>query len=145
MNELMTEIYKLQKEKDAIEKTVEEAKAKISVLDQDIEAKKAMLLTAMDSADVKVINDADKYLDLVALGTLADLVEMTPENRYLTRSGLSRLLTSAWPGVRELCRRQLENAPYVGGQDVLFRIAPLMNAPGRMDKPDELPDCSIPR
>ena len=79
---------------------------------------------------------ADKYLDLVALGTLADLVEMTPENRYLTRSGLSRLLTSAWPGVRELCRRQLENAPYVGGQDVLFRIAPLMNAPGRMDKPD---------
>ena len=79
---------------------------------------------------------ADKYLDLVALGTLADLVEMTPENRYLTRRGLSMLLESRWPGVRALCRRQLENAPYVGGQDVLFRIAPLMNAPGRMDKPD---------
>ena len=64
MNELITEIYKLQKEKDAIEKTVEEAKAKISVLDQDIEAKKAMLLAAMDSADAKVVNDADN--DLVA-------------------------------------------------------------------------------
>lgn len=64
MNELITEIYKLQKEKDAIEKTVEEAKAKISVLDQDIEAKKAMLLAAMDSADAKVVNDADD--DLVA-------------------------------------------------------------------------------
>lgn len=80
--------------------------------------------------------NGDKYLDLVALGTLADLVEMTPENRYLTRRGLSMLPSSCWPGVRELCRGQLESVPYVGGQDVLFRIAPLMNAPGRMDKPD---------
>lgn len=79
---------------------------------------------------------AEKYLDLVALGTLADLVEMTPENRYLTRRGLSILKESCWPGVRELCKRQLDATPYVGGQDVLFRIAPLMNAPGRMDKPD---------
>ncbi len=86
---------------------------------------------------------AEKYLDLVALGTLADLVEMTPENRYLTRRGLSMLLESRWPGVRELCRRQLENSPYVGGQDVLFRIAPLMNAPGRMDKPDAALDILL--
>ena len=86
---------------------------------------------------------AEKYLDLVALGTLADLVEMTPENRYLTRRGLSMLLESHWPGVRELCRRQLENSPYVGGQDVLFRIAPLMNAPGRMDKPDAALDILL--
>ncbi len=86
---------------------------------------------------------AEKYLDLVALGTLADLVEMTPENRYLTRRGLSMLLESRWPGVRVLCRRQLENSPYVGGQDVLFRIAPLMNAPGRMDKPDAALDILL--
>lgn len=86
---------------------------------------------------------AEKYLDLVALGTLADLVEMTPENRYLTRRGLSMLLESRWPGVRELCRRQLDNSPYVGGQDVLFRIAPLMNAPGRMDKPDAALDILL--
>ncbi len=86
---------------------------------------------------------AEKYLDLVALGTLADLVEMTPENRYLTRRGLSMLLDSHWPGVRELCRRQLDSSPYVGGQDVLFRIAPLMNAPGRMDKPDAALDILL--
>lgn len=84
----------------------------------------------------KSIGNGDKYLDLVALGTLADLVEMTPENRYLTRRGLSMLQESRWPGVRELCRKQLENIPYIGGLDVLFRIAPLMNAPGRMDRPD---------
>ncbi len=89
------------------------------------------------------LGSAEKYLDLVALGTLADLVEMTPENRYMTRRGLSMLLESRWPGVRELCRRQLENVPYVGGQDVLFRIAPLMNAPGRMDKPDAALDILL--
>lgn len=86
---------------------------------------------------------AEKYLDLVALGTLADLVEMTPENRYMTRTGLSMLKNSRWPGIRELCRRQLENSDHVGGQDVLFRIAPLMNAPGRMDKPDAALDLLL--
>lgn len=81
MNELMTEIYKLQKEKDAIEKTVEEAKAKISVLDQDMEAKKAMLLAAMDSADVKVINDADN--DLVAEVFSKETIGYTDEKAVL--------------------------------------------------------------
>ncbi len=82
------------------------------------------------------IENVERYLDLVALGTLADLMPMTPENRYMTRVGLSRMHKSEWPGVRELCRRQLDDSEHVGGQDVLFRIAPLMNAPGRMDKPD---------
>lgn len=59
---LMTEIYRLQKEKDAIEKTIEEAKGKISALDKEIEAKKAVLLSAMDSANTKVINDASSNL-----------------------------------------------------------------------------------
>ena len=38
-----------------------------------------------------------EYLDLVALGTLADLVQMTPENRFFTRSGLECLKNSRWP------------------------------------------------
>lgn len=82
------------------------------------------------------IQNPERYLDLVAMGTLADLMPMTPENRYMTRMGLSRMHNSDWPGVRELCHRQLDNAEHIGGQDVLFRIAPLMNAPGRMEKPD---------
>lgn len=85
----------------------------------------------------KPAQDADPYLDFVALGTLADLVPLTPENRWMIRKALANLPRSRWPGVRELCARQLDNTQSVGGQDVLFRLAPLMNAPGRMGVPDK--------
>lgn len=82
-------------------------------------------------------SEADPYLDFVALGTLADLVPLTPENRWMVRKALTRLPNSRWPGIRELCARQLDRSQSVGGQDVLFRLAPLMNAPGRMGQPDK--------
>lgn len=82
------------------------------------------------------LSGKEKYLDLVALGTLADLVPLSTENRLLVREGLLRLSDSDSPGIRELCRVQLEGKTAVGGQEVLFRLAPLMNAPGRMEKPD---------
>lgn len=78
------------------------------------------------------LEGTEKYLDLVALGTLADLVPMTPENKYFTRCGLESMANTHWPGIRELCREVLNTHPFIGGQDVLFRIAPLLNAPGRM-------------
>ncbi|MFA6623731.1 MAG: single-stranded-DNA-specific exonuclease RecJ [Fibrobacteraceae bacterium] len=89
------------------------------------------------------IPDPERYLELVAMGTLADLVTMSPENRYLTCRGLSQMGGSRFPGVRELCRRQLDDSEHIGGQDVLFRIAPLMNAPGRMEKPDAALDLLL--
>lgn len=81
--------------------------------------------------------ELEPYLDFVALGTLADLVPLTPENRWMVRKALKNLSQSSWPGIRELCARQLDRSQSVGGQDVLFRLAPLMNAPGRMGVPDK--------
>ena len=78
----------------------------------------------------------EKYLDLVALGTLADLVQMTPENRVFTKSGLARLQKSEWPGIQALYSSLMKPHSAVGGIDVMFKIAPLLNAPGRMEKPD---------
>lgn len=78
----------------------------------------------------------ENYLELVALGTLADLVPMTPENRYFTRKGLERIWDSPFPGVRELCRSQLVYPQFVGAQGIMFKVAPLLNAPGRIEKPD---------
>ncbi|MDR1759538.1 MAG: single-stranded-DNA-specific exonuclease RecJ [Fibrobacter sp.] len=82
------------------------------------------------------IPGAEDYLDLVALGTLADLVPLSPENRLLVRGGLAKIKQSKLPGIRELCEVQLGDRKQIGGQEVLFRLAPLMNAPGRMEKPD---------
>ncbi len=82
------------------------------------------------------LTGAEKFLDLVALGTLADLVPMTEENKTLTRSGLKKMCNSHWYGVQELCRDVLSSHSFIGGQDVLFRIAPILNAPGRMGYAD---------
>lgn len=77
-----------------------------------------------------------KYLDLVALGTLADLVQMTPENRYFTKSGLQTLQKSEWPGIQSMYASLMKQGSRVGGIDVMYKIAPLLNAPGRMERPD---------
>ena len=82
------------------------------------------------------IPSPEKMLDLVALGTLADLVQMTPENRMFTKKGLRRLQDSQFPGIRALYSSLMKPGSSVGGIDVMYKIAPLLNAPGRMEKPD---------
>ena len=71
-----------------------------------------------------------------ALGTLADLVQMTPENRFFTKTGLARLQNSQLPGVQALYSSLMKPGSAVGGIDVMYKIAPLLNAPGRMEKPE---------
>ena len=82
------------------------------------------------------IASPEELLDLVALGTLADLVQMTPENRMFTKKGLHRLQDSRMPGIRALYSSLMKPGSSVGGIDVMYKIAPLLNAPGRMEKPD---------
>ena len=77
-----------------------------------------------------------KFLDLVALGTLADLVQMTPENRVFTKAGLQSIEKSNWPGLQEMYGDLMKSHGSVGGIDVMYKFAPLLNAPGRMERPD---------
>ena len=73
------------------------------------------------------------WLDLVALGTVADLVPLTGENRILARHGLARLQAAARPGLRALMqvagvRLDGELCP----ADISFRLGPRINASGRL-------------
>ncbi len=73
------------------------------------------------------------YLDLVALGTVADLVPLTGENRILARHGLEILQEARRPGVRAL----MEVAGVKPGNgitpvDISFRLGPRINASGRL-------------
>lgn len=75
------------------------------------------------------------FLDLVALGTIADLVSLTDENRVLVEHGLRRLAGSPRPGLRALAQiAGLKLAPgtAVRAAQVAFGLAPRINAAGRL-------------
>ncbi|MCX5893989.1 MAG: single-stranded-DNA-specific exonuclease RecJ, partial [Deltaproteobacteria bacterium] len=72
------------------------------------------------------------YLDLVALGTAADVVPILGENRILMRQGLKVLEASRRPGLVALKEvTKLEGKP-ISFRDVAFRLAPRLNAAGRL-------------
>ncbi|MGL4649417.1 MAG: single-stranded-DNA-specific exonuclease RecJ, partial [Caldilineaceae bacterium] len=73
----------------------------------------------------------EELLDLVAIGTVADMMPLLGENRSLVRQGLQRLSHSPRPGVAAL----MAAAGVNGGVDattISFRLAPRINAAGRM-------------
>lgn len=81
--------------------------------------------------------DLRKWLDLVAIGTIADVVPLERDNRALTRAGLLRIAGAERPGVRALLElARFDAASRISGEDVAFRIAPRINAPGRLGPPD---------
>jgi single-stranded-DNA-specific exonuclease len=75
--------------------------------------------------------DLREYLDLVALGTVADIVPLVEENRILVRRGLGQLERSLWAGLRALIEVSQVSFPVTTG-DVGFRLGPRLNASGRL-------------
>ncbi len=76
------------------------------------------------------------FLDLVALGTIADLVPLVGENRILVKHGLVQLAATTRPGLRALA--QVAGIPLsasggLGAGRVAFGLAPRINAAGRLD------------
>ena len=83
------------------------------------------------AGDEKPRVDLREYLDLVALGTVADIVPLVEENRVLVRRGLRQLEHTLWPGLRALIEVSQVSFP-VTAQDVGFRLGPRLNASGRL-------------
>lgn len=71
-------------------------------------------------------------LDLVALGTVADIVPLLGENRSLVARGLGHLRTAARPGIRALCQVAGLDAATLTAQDIGYGLGPRLNAAGRM-------------
>lgn len=80
--------------------------------------------------------DLRPLLDLVALGTIADLVPLTGENRLLVSAGLERLNTTKRPGLVALKKVAQCPAP-LGTYEVGFQLAPRLNAAGRLETAEE--------
>ena len=87
------------------------------------------LISALEGGDCEAV--FEEFGDLAAIGTIADIVPLTGENRIIVAKGLRLIKHSCRPGIIRL----LENAGIKGevsGTSVAFGIAPRINAAGRM-------------
>lgn len=75
------------------------------------------------------------YLDLVCLGTIADIMPILGENRILVKHGLARLAATGRPGLRALMEVS-GIGKELGPREVGFGLAPRLNAAGRVGSPD---------
>ena len=75
--------------------------------------------------------DLKENLDLVALGTVADIVPLHRENRLLVQRGMREIATSKRPGVRKLMEVAAVRPP-LAAEDIGFRLGPRLNAAGRL-------------
>ena len=72
--------------------------------------------------------------DLVALGTIADAVPLTQDNRILTHFGIEILRSNhKRPGIDELVKLSRISQKKLNSEDISYRLAPRLNAPGRME------------
>ena len=77
--------------------------------------------------------DPEDLLDLVAIGTIADLVPLRGENRDLARAGLLRLRSTNRPGLKALMSVARISPASLKASSVGFGIGPRLNAAGRLD------------
>lgn len=75
-----------------------------------------------------------EYCDLVALGTVADVMPLVSENRVLVTAGIAAMQHSRRPGLRALMRECQINLGSVTSSTVGYTLAPRINAAGRMGK-----------
>lgn len=75
------------------------------------------------------------YLDLVALGTAADIVPLTGENRIIAKFGFELLMNSLNKGINALVAQQGLAGKRLSTSQIVFQIAPCINAVGRIGDP----------
>ena len=73
------------------------------------------------------------YLDLVAIGTVADMVPLNGENRALVRLGLSQIRKPHRPGIYSLIKVSGSTVNKISSSDIGFILGPRLNASGRLD------------
>ena len=97
-------------------------------------------LTMALSSDSKFLtfdDDLSSYLDLVALGVIADVAPLTGENRYFVKEGLKLLSAEKRPGVAALKEAAGIKGNDVSAGTVSFMLAPRINASGRLSTADD--------
>ncbi len=84
-----------------------------------------------------LLSKQNYFMDLAALGTLADLMPLADENRIIVKRGLEVLNQMGRHGLRELIIKQRLYGKRITTTDVTWQITPVLNAAGRMGEPEK--------
>jgi single-stranded-DNA-specific exonuclease len=84
-----------------------------------------------------------RHLDLVAVATISDVVPLLDENRFLAAEGLKALARTQKPGLRALMRSAGVDPAAVDEGAIGFRLAPRINAAGRLSHPEAALDLLL--
>lgn len=91
------------------------------------------------------VRKADEWLDLVALGTVADIVPLTGENRVMVKKGIQKIRTASRIGLNALTGVAQKSIFQVNAGDIGFILGPRLNAAGRMESALQAYDLLISR
>ena len=91
------------------------------------------LAQALFNKTNRMVEMGDRWIDLVAIGTVADLAPLTTENRFLVRKGLELIQKEPRPGLMQLCKVAGIDYRKMNATNIGFGIGPRLNAAGRME------------
>ncbi len=91
------------------------------------------LLCALEGDSEKIL---ERYGEIVAVGTVADMMPMTDENRRIVTRGVEKLAGLGNPGLRTLCEMTAKGER-LSAETISFRLAPRLNAAGRMGSAED--------
>ena len=94
------------------------------------------LIMALEGPDYDLTSLLENYADLVAIGTIGDVVPLLGENRTLVRAGLPHLSRSDRLGLRSLLENASLDNRMLTATNVAFGVVPRINATGRIGSPD---------
>jgi len=93
------------------------------------------LVQALADEFPEQLPDPERFLDLVALGTVADVAPIRDENRAYVLEGLEWMRASLRPGLRALAEVARRAPESIKSDDIAFALAPRLNAAGRLASP----------
>ena len=120
--------------KDSLPEAVAVINPKITSADYPFDALAGVgvafkLIYALSGLDKEVFN---KYCDIAAIGTIADMVSLKDENRYIASVGIKKLRSTENMGLKAIMQQAGLSNDDLSSSDISFGIAPRLNAAGRM-------------
>lgn len=89
------------------------------------------LVSALSGSEQEILN---KYADIIGLGTIADVVPLQGENRFIVKKGMQKLQTNPNKCIKKLMQASNLNSSTISAIDISYKMAPKLNSASRLGK-----------